>query len=249
MTGWVIRLIMANIAVYALQYLRPALTETFAFFPPLLLERPWTVVTYMFLHGGIGHLFFNMLGLFFFGPRLEDQLGSRYFLWLYFVSGLMAAALSFIFNPFTPIIGASGAVYGVMLGFAYFWPKEPIYIWGVLPVQSRVMIAVITALSLFGGFGGGGDGIAHFAHLGGFVGGYLYLKLFTHKQVAGQFRVKVMAAATRSSDLERWRKINRESLHEVNRTEFDRIQQKITAHGVTSLTQAERAFMDRFSTE
>jgi len=249
MTGWVIRLIMANIAVYALQYLRPALTETFAFFPPLLLDRPWTVVTYMFLHGGIGHLFFNMLGLFFFGPRLEDQLGSRYFLWLYFVSGLMAAALSFIFNPFTPIIGASGAVYGVMLGFAYFWPKEPIYIWGVLPVQSRVMIAVITALSLFGGFGGGGDGIAHFAHLGGFVGGYLYLKLFTHKQVAGQFRVKVMAAATRSSDLERWRKINRESLHEVNRTEFDRIQQKITAHGVTSLTQAERAFMDRFSTE
>jgi len=201
------------------------------------------------LHGDIGHLFFNMLGLFFFGPRLEDHLGSRHFLWLYFVSGLMAAALSFVFNPFIPIIGASGAVYGVMLGFAYFWPKEPIYIWGVLPVQSRVMIAVITALSLFGGFGGGGDGIAHFAHLGGFVGGYLYLKLSTHKQVAEQFRVKVMAAATRSSDLERWGKINRGSLHEVNRVEFDRIQGKITAQGVTSLTQAERAFMNRFSGE
>ncbi|MBM2845169.1 MAG: Peptidase rhomboid domain protein [Bacteroidetes bacterium] len=249
MTRWVIRLIIANVVVYALQILRPALTDVFMFLPVAALAQPWTVLTYMFLHGDIGHLFFNMLGLFFFGPRLEDQLGLRHFLWLYFVSGLMAAALSFVFNPFIPIIGASGAVYGVMLGFAYFWPKEPIYIWGVLPVQSRVMIAVITALSLFGGFGGGGDGIAHFAHLGGFVGGYLYLKLFMHKQTAGQFRVKVMAAATRSSDLERWGKISRESLHEVNRAEFDRIQEKITAHGVTSLTQAERAFMDRFSAE
>jgi membrane associated rhomboid family serine protease len=249
MTRWVIRLIITNVVIYVLQYLRPAITEAFWFLPIAALAHPWTVVTYMFLHGDIGHLFFNMLGLFFFGPRLEDQLGSRHFLRLYFLSGVMGAALSFVFNPFIPIIGASGSVYGIMLGFAYFWPKEPIYIWGVFPVQARIMIAVITAMSLFGGFGGAGDGTAHFAHLGGFVGGYAYLKFFTHRQAANQFRIKVMAAATRGSDLERWGRIKRESLHEVNRAEFDRIQAKIAAHGVTNLTDTERSFMDRFSTQ
>lgn len=247
MTRWVIRLILANVLVFVLQYLRPGITEVFWFLPVAAFARPWTVVTYMFLHGDMGHIFFNMLGLFFFGPRLEDQVGSRRFLWLYFLSGAMGAVLSFLFSPYTPIIGASGAVYGVMMGFAYFWPKEPIYIWGVFPVQAWVMIVVITGLSLIGGFGGAGDGTAHFAHLGGFVGGYIYLKLFSQRKRTDLFRVKVMAAATRGSDLERWGKINREGLHEVNRAEFDRIQEKITTQGVTSLTEAERAFLDRFS--
>ena len=89
MTPWVMRLIMANAAMFLLQLAGPeGLTQSLAFVPALALTRPWTIITYMFLHGGIGHIFFNMLSLFFFGPRLESRLGGRQFLVLYFVSGI-----------------------------------------------------------------------------------------------------------------------------------------------------------------
>jgi membrane associated rhomboid family serine protease len=91
--------------------------------------RPWTVVTYMFAHGGFWHIFFNMLVLFFFGPPLEARWGSREFAKYYFICGIGGAALSFLFAFHAPIIGASAAVYGVMLAFALNWPDSPIYIW------------------------------------------------------------------------------------------------------------------------
>ncbi len=245
MTPWVIRIMIANVIVFALQMIRPALTDQLAFVPALVVVRPWTLITYMFAHGGFSHILFNMLGLFFFGPRLELELGSRRFLQLYTISGLMGAVLS-AFTPTVAIIGASGAVYGVMMGFAMLWPREQIYVWGVLPVQVRTMVVVITALSLFGGFGGGGD-IAHFAHLGGFLGSYLYMKWW----LRGRYAVVQQARAPSASagDLRRWKSIPRERLHEVNREELDRIMHKLDAQGAEGLTQEERDFLDRFSGE
>lgn len=243
MTRWVTRLIIANVAVYALQMIRPALTETLAFMPAEALSRPWALFTYMFLHGDTSHIFFNMLALFFFGPRLEMEMGSRDFVLLYFFGGLMGAALS-VATPFASIIGASGAVYGVMMGFAYLWPREPIYIWGVLPVQARTMVIVMTALSVYGGLGGGGN-IAHFAHLGGFLGGFLAVRWWLRKR-----RPPVMAAPApraSTSDLRRWQSIRRDTLHEVNRAELDRILEKIRTEGVEQLTPGEMVFLDRFS--
>ena len=154
MTPWVMRLVVANVAVFLLTAASPVLIHLFAFVPRYALVQPWTIVTYMFVHGGIGHLLFNMLGLYFFGSRLEERLGPRHFLGLYFASGVMGAAFSLI-NFNTAIIGASGAVFGVFLGFARAWPRERVYIWGVLPVEARVLVAVMTLLALFGGFGGG----------------------------------------------------------------------------------------------
>ena len=98
MTPWVTRLIVANVLAFLLQQAFPAAMNLLVFHPGLILVRPWTPITYMFLHGGIWHLFFNMLGLYFFGPALESRLGSRHFLLLYFVSGLSGAALTF-FSP------------------------------------------------------------------------------------------------------------------------------------------------------
>jgi membrane associated rhomboid family serine protease len=245
MTRWVSRLMIANGAVFALQMLRPALTDALAFMPALALARPWTLVTYMFVHGDFSHIFFNMLALFFFGPRLEQELGGRDFVFLYGCSGLMGAALS-VFTPFAAIIGASGAVYGIMMGFAYLWPREPIYIWGILPVQARTMVIIMTALSLYGGFGGGGN-VAHFAHLGGFLGGFLYVRWWLRKR-----QTPVMASpVVRPSQvrIRRWQAIPRESLHEVNRAELDRIMQKLGGEGVESLTPGEVEFLDRFSRE
>jgi membrane associated rhomboid family serine protease len=244
-TPWVTRLMIANAAVFILQMLRPALTEALAFIPALALVRPWTLFTYMFVHGDVSHIFFNMLALFFFGPRLEMEMGGRDFVLLYFFSGLMGAALSTV-TPLSAIIGASGAVYGVMMGFAYLWPREPIYIWGLLPVQARTMVIVMTALSVYGGLGGGGN-IAHFAHLGGYLGGFLYLRWWLRKR-----QIPVMAAPAprpSSTQLKRWQAIPREALHEVNRAELDRIMQKMAGGGVESLTPREIEFLERFSSQ
>ena len=247
MTPWVTRLIIANVAMFLISAAAPNVTSAFTLVPAFVLSRPWTLITYMFLHGGLMHILFNMLGLFFFGPRLEDRLGSKDFLWLYFISGLMGAVLSFVFTPYAAIIGASGAVFGVFLGFAYFWPQEKIYVWGIVPIEARWLVVIMTALALFGGFGGSMGGVAHFAHLGGFAGGFLYLKWLGGKSRVAQFQAKAGAIVSRDSDLKRWEKIRREDLHEVNRGELDRIRDKIKATGVTSLTLDDRMFLDRFS--
>ncbi len=249
MTPWVLRLLMANGAMYLVTLSMPALVAALAFVPALALQRPWTLITYMFLHGGFWHLGFNMIALFFFGPRLEQRLGSRQFLVLYFASGVVGALLSLVFSPWAAVIGASGAVFGVLLGFARYWPRDQILIWGIFPVEARWMVAGLTVLALFGGFSGGGGGVAHFAHLGGFLGGWLCLKWFEYSSPARQFQRKAAAAPRESleSALGRWRRIRRESLHEVNREELDRILDKISAQGLETLSPSERDFLERFS--
>jgi membrane associated rhomboid family serine protease len=246
MSPWVIRLIIANAVVFLLQQLRPGLTGTFAFIPAFALLQPWTLLTYMFLHADFMHILFNMLGLLFFGPRLEVRLGGKHFLGLYLTSGLAGALLSFV-NPGTAIIGASAAVFGVFMGFAMFWPRELIYIWGVLPVQARWMVVGMTVLSLAGGLGYAAGGVAHFAHLGGYLGGWLYLKLLERRAQAAAALTKISAPVIHSGNLERWRSIPRENLHEVNRAEYDRIIAKLSAQGVGSLTDTEKGFLERFS--
>ena len=125
MTPFVRALLFANIGVYFLQQTVDVVNYAlFVFVPQLVLRRPWTLVTYMFLHAGTMHLVFNMLGLFFFGPRVEERLGSRSFLYLYFISGITGALLSLFMGQTAQIIGASGGVFGVMLAFAWFWPDD-----------------------------------------------------------------------------------------------------------------------------
>jgi len=208
--------------------------------------RPWTLVSYMFVHQGFGHIFFNMLFLYFFGPRVEDRLGSAEFAWLYFVSGVSGGLLSYAFTPYSPIVGASGAVFGVALGFAYYWPRENIYVWGVLPVPAWLLVTLMTAVDLWKGVTGRGGDVAVFAHLGGFVGGFAMLKYFEKTSRARRFQMKAQAPRSRA-DVNRWAKIRRESLHEVNRVEYDRIMAKLKERGQGSLTDDERTTLDNFS--
>ncbi len=247
MTPWVLRLMIANVVMMLMVAISPAITTALMFVPAYVLFRPWTILSYMFLHAGWSHLFFNMLGLFFFGPRLELELGGKNFLWLYFISGVMGALLSFVLSPMTAIVGASGAVYGVMLGFAFYWPKEPMYVYGLMPVQSRYLIIVMTLLSVYGGFGGSADGIAHFAHLGGFAGGYLFLRLINRKTLSATHANLPASPSVSQNDLSRWSRIQRDQLHPVNREELDRILHKLNSTGITSLTPIEMEFLNRFS--
>lgn len=245
MTPWTLRLIIANVIVYFVEQTMPGLASSLVFVPALALFRPWTVVTYMFLHANLGHIFFNMLALFFFGPRVEMRLGSGRFLWLYFLSGISGAVLSFFLAFNAAILGASGAVFGVMLAFAYFWPRDHIYIWGVLPIEARWLVAITTALSLWSGFTGSRGGVADFAHLGGFAGAFLYLKWIERMQGARRFQRKVQPKVE-DRRLANWRHVDPQSAHEVNREELNRILDKINARGLASLTADERRFLASF---
>jgi Zn-finger nucleic acid-binding protein len=159
----------------------------------------------------------------------------------------MGAALSFLFTPSTAIVGASGAIFGVLLGYAHYWPKDQIYIWGVLPVEARWFVIVLTGLSLFGGFGGTGGNVAHFAHLGGFLGGWFYVRWLDRGHRERLIPRDAALPSPSSVDLKRWSAIRREGLHEVNREEYDRIMAKLRVPGTSPLTQQEREFLDRFS--
>lgn len=254
MTPWVLRLILANFAMFLIvegQVLSDAVLNALVLYPSRLPFRPWTAITYMFLHAGFAHLLFNMLGLFFFGPQLEQRLGGPRFVWLYFLSGLGGAAASFVFAPSAGVVGASGAVFGVLFAYARFWPRNLIYIWGVFPVQARWLIVFYVILSLLGVFGGTQPGIAHFAHLGGFGGGALYLAWLGRRPAhQRRFEAKLREGSRRSptdDDLRRWKSIDREDLHEVNREHFDRVMAKIEESGVGSLSSEDRAFLDRFA--
>lgn len=252
LTRWTGLIIIANIAAYLWSASFPEQAEALVFRPGLFLARPWTAFTYMFLHQGFGHIFFNMLVLFFFGPQVEDRLGSGRYLTLYFVSGLFGAATSMLFSPLASIVGASAAVYGVELAFAYFWPRAQLLIWGIVPVEARTLIIVMTIISVMGGVGWGMQNVAHFAHLGGFLGGWLVLKVFGVRRFEDKLRPRNMQAPTRKASppagaAERWKRIPLDRLHPVNREEAERVLAKLDARGPTGLTAEEQAFLDRFT--
>ena len=251
MTPWVQRLLLANVVVFLITIVNPAVRVEFAFIPALAIYRPWTIVTYAFLHANMMHIFFNMLMLFFFGPRLEERLGSRTFIWFYVLCGIGGAILSFAFSPTAAVVGASGAIFGVVIGFARYWPREDIYIWGILPIQARMLAFLMVASSLFAGFTGAQDGVAHFAHLGGLVTGWLFLRRWEsrrHRRVVRQpVRTRVQVEVPEADSLRRWEAIPRERLHEINREELDFLLQKVRKAGARALTRDERAFLDRMA--
>ncbi len=250
MTPWVRRLLLANVVMFVLIQGMPGLVQGLGLIPLAVLYRPWTLLTYMFLHGGFAHILFNMLMLFFFGPRLEERLGPRTFIWFYLACGVGGALLSFM-TPYALIVGASGAIYGVVLGFARYWPREDIYIWGILPIQARMLAIFMVAVSLFAGVTGARDGIAHFAHLGGLVAGWVFLRSWEKRRK--QRVVRRPSARSRmpgirdAEAIQNWEAIPRERLHEINREEVDYLLTKVKKMGVGSLTAEQRAFLDRMA--
>ncbi|HEY4129165.1 MAG TPA: rhomboid family intramembrane serine protease [Gemmatimonadaceae bacterium] len=249
MTPWVKRLIIANVLVYFLEQ-----TSAWNFIATYLMlvpqevwRHPWTVVTYMFLHdrSGFTHILFNMLGLYFFGPRVEERIGGNRFLALYFISGLTGAAFSFLFAYNSAVIGASGAVFGVMLAFARFWPDVQILLFFFLPVPAGIAVALMAAMTLWSGINGLGGGVADFCHLGGFVGAIFYLLYLDRRAGTKKFRSHVVTSVPNDT-LANWKKVDPRSVHEVNRDEVNRILDKINAKGIGSLSVEEKLFLSNF---
>ncbi len=176
-------LIAVNVGVFFLTRVSPDFLVNLAMVPAYVARgRFWLLFTYMFAHGGISHLFFNMLGLFFFGTHVEKELGSREFLLFYLLTGVLAGAFSFAAYAATGawvtfLIGASGAVYAVLLAFAALFPGSIIYVWGILPVRAPVLVLAYTAIEIGSQLFSFRSGVAHLTHLAGFGFAYLYFRV------------------------------------------------------------------------
>ncbi|MBU3699162.1 MAG: rhomboid family intramembrane serine protease [Candidatus Kapabacteria bacterium] len=159
------------------------ITQVFALWPVESgLFFPWQVLSYQFMHGGIGHLFFNMLALWMFGMELEHLWGSRRFAVYYLLCGVAAAVVHLSVHPIidgslVPTIGASGSIMGVLLAFGMTFPDRPIMMFPLFfPIPARIFVMIYAGFDLLNGLMNTSDGVAHFAHLGGALGGFLLMK-------------------------------------------------------------------------
>jgi membrane associated rhomboid family serine protease len=180
-------LIITNIVVFVLQQIVPEMTYSLGVRPAdVLAGRIWQPLTYMFLHGSISHILFNMLSLWMFGVELERMWGSAFFTRYFLVCGVGAAAvnilLAFMPGTFgeglygTLTVGSSGATYGILMAYALYFPNREILIYFLFPVKVKYMVMILGGISLLSAMGGPGSGVAHATHLAGLGVGYLYLK-------------------------------------------------------------------------
>jgi membrane associated rhomboid family serine protease len=277
-------LVAINVAVYFVQL--TVLTQAdvqlaLGFQRNNLGHQWWTIGTYMFVHGGFWHLVLNMYALWLFGPRVEWRWTTREFVRFYVFCGLGGWFAHLVFVPGnTLLIGASAAVFGVMLAYASLWPDEQLFVFGVIPTTVRWLVIVVGALNLVGGItaSDGQGGVAYLAHIGGLAAGWIYLRM-TAAVNLGRLRQGVSPVPDEPEDippravpkaLPRSRAREREHIDDVvarsnamvakhaasrrtsrapqsEHTALDRVLDKISAHGLESLTDEERRLLDEAS--
>jgi membrane associated rhomboid family serine protease len=204
MTRAVQWLLALNIGVYFLQLtlFRPdAIYSALALDPARFPTAWWTVLTYMFVHAWLAHLAFNMFTLWMFGPRLEHVWGTRSFVQFYLWCGLGGAIAHLAFAHHSAVIGASGAISGVLVAYALRWPDEEVYLFGVIPMKSRWLIAAMIGMNIIFALSPS-SGIDWTAHIGGMAFGWIFLKL---SSLGGLTRVRgwVSALPEESEDMPR----------------------------------------------
>jgi len=262
-TPWVGRLIIANAVVLLLLrtiFTSPTLAGGLAFSPAHALTRPWTFLTYMFVHAGLLHLLFNMLMLFVFGAAVEQRMGSRAFILYYLYCGVGAAIFCLALSGIMavgPFVGASGALLGVALAFATFWPDAELIVFPFpIPIRARTLVMVLVGLDIFFYFVTPGDGVAHLAHVGGAGFGYLFFRLqgFSRRSPHPPPRAveRVVMVQSGSAEPERRTPVTparprRRPDADPVAAEVDRVLDKISEKGIASLTAAERRFLDEVS--
>lgn len=152
--------------------------------PELLFQRYflWQPVTYIFLHGGLFHLLWNLLILWMFGCELERVWGRRFFLKYFFVCGVGAGLCIALLSPYSriPTIGASGALYGILLAYGLLFPDRQILLWFLVPIRARYFVLIIGLIAFYSTLTLPGSGVSHVAHLSGLLVGYVYLRGWRH---------------------------------------------------------------------
>jgi membrane associated rhomboid family serine protease len=262
LTPMVGRIIAANAVVQLL--LATILTSRevvslLQFSPSAGLAQPWTIGSYMFVHSGLLHLATNMFGLYVFGTAVENRMGSRPFLFYYLYCGVGAAVFAMLVNlltPLPPFVGASGAVMGVALAFAAFWPDAEIMVFPIpIPIKVRTLVILLAVMDLVIAKLRP-DGVAHEAHLGGLLFGWLFFRVQSVRQRRPTperrqvERVVMVQSATRDSEPRAVVPVRPMAPRPGNdpvAAEVDRVLDKISANGIESLTSEERRFLDEVS--
>jgi membrane associated rhomboid family serine protease len=232
-------------------FMGPFLIHFLALTPARVLEDfwAWQMVTYLFLHGGILHWLFNMFILWMFGRELEVRWGTAFFLRYFFICGVGAAFCVLLLSPDSqvPTLGASGAIFGLLTAFALVFPDAVLYLYLIVPVKAWQAVVLFGLIEFFAGMSGGGTGLGRFAHLGGMITGFLYLK-------SGELgALRRFRPLDNLSDKVRHlvqRKRKPVIFHEVTDDlvkEVDRILEKVLREGAESLTPKERELMQRYS--
>lgn len=197
---YALKLVAICIVVFILQNIFTDLTDQFALDSSLFLIRPWTIITYIFLHGSFEHLFYNMFALGLFGSILENIIGSKKFLLTFFISGIIAGAGSIIF--YSSSIGVSGAIYGILGALAILRPKMVVYV-GFVPLPMALAVIFWTAGDLLGLFYPS-DLIGHAAHLSGLVFGLIYGIILMKKY--GEKKLKEPKEEISEEEIKKWEK-------------------------------------------
>jgi membrane associated rhomboid family serine protease len=237
--------------------------EWFAFDPSLsvTLSQPWRLVTYLFLHGGFFHILFNMLWLWWMGRAVEERLGPLTFCSIYFISGIGGALLDILFAQFLGIslvIGASGAVFGVMVAFAMLYPRMPIMLFLLPPIEARYVVAGLIALQVL--LLGGQGHVARVVHIGGAGVGFLMMTLYRHGynlsrpgyMIEGwwyRLRKFFSRRKTSSKSNNMYSVSDVEIVKETDQSELDEILDKISKSGYDALTKEEKQKLFEMSKE
>ncbi|MFQ5510530.1 MAG: rhomboid family intramembrane serine protease [Candidatus Krumholzibacteriia bacterium] len=236
----VTKIIAANVVVFFLEYIFGAgFIRLFALTPRLVVQELhfWQPLTYMFLHAGFMHLFFNMLMTFFLGNALESVWGSQRFLKYYMTCGLGGALFSIVFTYNNAVIGASGAVFGLYLAYAIMFPNSYVYLYFLFPIKAKYLVTFLAIFQLAQGLSGP-SGIAYFAHLGGMAAGLLY------------FRREILNTRV-SHRARRWfgsrQQGRRQQFESQEGVKIDSILDKIATKGYENLSTTEKRILENYS--
>ena len=252
-------LLIANVAGFVAGWLvGPEINRMFGLVPEQVLFARWVwqPFTYLFLHGNIWHLVFNLFALWMFGMPVEAQWGEREFLKYYFLCGFGAALAHMLLSPHStvPVIGASGSVFGLLVAFAMLYPDAVVYLYFLIPIKAAHMAILFGAIEFFSGATGSTPGIARFAHLGGMITGYLYIRWWWEAKLklkslwsgatspSADDEPEPVARAPRRAAIKPKSPEPNEEMAEV-----DRILDKILSDGLGALTDEEKQIMHRYS--
>ncbi len=260
-TPWVGRLIIANAVVLLLRmtlFTSPEIVQALQFAPRTAFTHPWTFLSYMFVHAGLLHLVANMLMLYVFGTAVESRMGSRNFILYYLFCGVGAAVFSLLLAGIMPVeafVGASGAVLGVAVAFAYFWPDAELIVFPLpVPIRARTLVIGVVILDVIASQLWPNDGVAHLAHVGGALFGLIFFRAQWWLSRRGPSEPtrsveRVVMVQSGSSEPDQRTPITpmrprRQIDADPVTAEVDRVLDKISEQGISSLTPAERRFLD-----
>lgn len=250
--GAIKNIIIANIVVFIFMFLFQS--ERFFLYlglvPKFVWSRGfvWQLFTYMFIHGGFGHIFWNMLILWMFGTEIESHWGKKEFYKYYFLTGVGSGIITFIFslNSSIPVVGASGAIYGVLVAFALLFPERRIYLYFLIPIKAKYFVLIMGVITFFSSFSPGVSQISHLTHLGGLVIGYLYLR---RKRIFADINLRMPKIKIPAPFKNIIRKVDKPSKppthtgYDTDKTmqeEIDRLLDKINREGYENLSEQER---------